>query len=483
MAKVADLIMGMGISHGTELLLAYSPFGEFSELLRETLKKVPPNMQWFSWGFDQVIFLFHMHLGYIFSIAAYECFTRKEARSKLTALRDLFLSSSSSTPSPPEKPSDLPEPARETLEKTMKSWIVNSRGVVPARLILILHPGAPKKFLTKEDQAPDFVQAAEGSGTARLKSALEEIDENDDDFVFTIRKPGAGSGGGDDDDGEDFVFNIPKKIVQAVAAPMIFTSPHPRQMPAFAAGPTAGSGGGGGGGNSGSNNRVPSGQQSGRKSPAMSGAKVSPDDADGGKDGGGTWEGEKIRGQVGMLAPSGLTWEEEIASQLASVGVLVGPAKAQAVAAAAAAVKEGKAGAGDGSGGGGAGGGGGTGGGGAGGGAAAAAGGAAGGAGAPGATAPRNRQSQPALDHARSFSTAGAGVGFGMQGSRLIDRAYVGMPAQAAGRLFARNTSVPNGGRPAGGAIGAGFGGGLGRLARGIKKTFNLQSSHDKLIG
>ncbi|CAI6009011.1 unnamed protein product [Closterium sp. NIES-65] len=297
--------------------------------------------------------------------------------------------------------------------------------------------------------------AAEGSGTARLKSALEEIDENDDDFVFTIRKPGSGNNGtGDDDDGEDFVFNIPKKIVQAVAAPIIFTSPHPRQTPGFGQGPTGASG------NSGSSNRVPSGQQSGRKSPAMSGAKVSPDDAaaagggeggggegnpaqsgliararaawsvqvgrSGGKDGGGTWEGEKIRGQVGNLAPSGLTWEEEIASQLASVGVLVGPAKAQAMAAAAAAVKEGKGGGGDGS---------------------------------------------------------CGGSGFGMQGSRLIDRVYVGMPAQAAGRLFTRNMSMPNGGRPAGGAVGAGIGGGLGRLARGLKKTFNLQSSHDKLIG
>ncbi|CAI5990032.1 unnamed protein product [Closterium sp. NIES-64] len=356
--------------------------------------------------------------------------------------------------------------------------------------------------------------AAEGSGTARLKSALEEIDENDDDFVFTIRKPGSGNNGtGDDDDGEDFVFNIPKKIVQAVAAPIIFTSPHPRQTPGFGQGPTGASG------NSGSSNRVPSGQQSGRKSPAMSGAKVSPDDAaaagggeggggegnpaqsgliararaawsvqvgrSGGKDGGGTWEGEKIRGQVGNLAPSGLTWEEEIASQLASVGVLVGPAKAQAMAAAAAAVKEGKGGGGDGSGGGAAGGGaggvgGGVGGAGAGGGAAGAGG---GGGAAAGAMTPRSRLNQPPIDHARSFSTAGSGSGFGMQGSRLIDRVYVGMPAQAAGRLFTRNMSMPNGGRPAGGAVGAGIGGGLGRLARGLKKTFNLQSSHDKLIG
>ncbi|CAI5511007.1 unnamed protein product [Closterium sp. Naga37s-1] len=420
MAKVADLIMGLGVSHGTELLLAYSPFGEFDELLRQTLKKVPPNMQWFSWGFDQVIFLFHIY-------------------------------------------------------------------------------------------------QAEGSGTARLKSALEEIDENYDDFVFTIRKPGSGNNGtGDDDDGEDFVFNIPKKMVQAVAAPIIFTSPHPRQTPGFGQGPA----GAIGGNSSGSSNRVPSGHQSGRKSPTMSGAKVSPDDAaaagggeggggegnpaqsgliararaawsvqvgrSGGKDGGGTWEGEKIRGQVGNLAPSGLTWEEEIASQLASVGVLVGPAKAQAMAAAAASVKEAKGGGADGSGDGTAAGGGtggvGAGGGGGGGAGGGAAGGPAGG-GAAGVTTPRSRLNQPPIDHARSFSTAGAGSGFGMQGSRLRDRVYVGMPAQAAGRIFARNTSMPNGGRPAGGAIGAGLGGGLGRLARGLKKTFNLQSSHDKLIG
>ncbi|CAI5535583.1 unnamed protein product [Closterium sp. Naga37s-1] len=327
--------------------------------------------------------------------------------------------------------------------------------------------------------------AAEGSGTARLKSALEEIDENDDDFVFTIRKPGTGNNGtGDDDDGEDFVFNIPKKIVQAVAAPIIFTSPHPRQTPGFGQGPTGASG------NSGSSNRVPSGQQSGRKSPAMSGAKVSPDDAaaagggegggegnpaqsgliararaawsvqvgrSGGKDGGGTWEGEKIRGQVGNLAPSGLTWEEEIASQLASVGVLVGPAKAQAMAAAAAA-----------------GGGGGSG-------SAAAAGGGSGGAGAGGGGGAAGGGAAGAGEGGGGGGAAAGG--FGMQGSRLRDRVYVGMPAQAAGRIFARNTSMPNGGRPAGGAIGAGLGGGLGRLARGLKKTFNLQSSHDKLIG
>ncbi|CAI7759834.1 unnamed protein product [Closterium sp. NIES-53] len=112
----------------------------------------------------------------------------------------------------------LSERKKQQLEKLgqrLRSLVASHRGVVPPRPVLMLYPGAPKRFLTRAPEPPPWEGGAGGAaeeegrrvlacGRTRLQKELAELDENEDDdneddaFVFNVagRVGEGGSQGG-----------------------------------------------------------------------------------------------------------------------------------------------------------------------------------------------------------------------------------------------------------------------------------------------
>ncbi|CAI7883869.1 unnamed protein product, partial [Closterium sp. NIES-53] len=109
----------------------------------------------------------------ICTLAAHECLGRSQARYHLENLLEDFRAH--------ERGGVLSFSAHQRLERKLQAVVSANKGVVPPRVVLYLYPGAPKKFLTKEDQEPEYIKP---EGKTRLQKALEEFDE-DDDFVFS----------------------------------------------------------------------------------------------------------------------------------------------------------------------------------------------------------------------------------------------------------------------------------------------------------
>ncbi|CAI5958221.1 unnamed protein product [Closterium sp. NIES-65] len=105
--------------------------------------------------------------------AAHECLGRSQARYHLENLLEDFRAH--------ERGGVLSFSAHQRLERKLQAVVSANKGAVPPRVVLYLYPGAPKKFLTKEDQEPEYIKP---EGKTRLQKALEEFDE-DDDFVFS----------------------------------------------------------------------------------------------------------------------------------------------------------------------------------------------------------------------------------------------------------------------------------------------------------
>ncbi|CAI5968144.1 unnamed protein product [Closterium sp. NIES-64] len=124
-----------------------------------------------SW--DQVMLIFLVHKDTICTLAAHECLGRSQARYHLENLLEDFRAH--------ERGGVLSFSAHQRLERKLQAVVSANKGAVPPRVVLYLYPGAPKKFLTKEDQEPEYIKP---EGKTRLQKALEEFDE-DDDFVFS----------------------------------------------------------------------------------------------------------------------------------------------------------------------------------------------------------------------------------------------------------------------------------------------------------
>ncbi|GJP86856.1 hypothetical protein CLOP_g16830 [Closterium sp. NIES-67] len=169
-----ELILGLGISRGSDVLISHSPLkGEFDDFLLEAAKKVPKYARWFSLSWDQVMLIFLVHKDTICTLAAHECLGRSQARYHLENLLDDFRAH--------ERGGVLSFSAHQRLERKLQAVVSANKGVVPPRVVLYLYPGAPKKFLTKADQEPEYIRP---EGKTRLQKELEEFDE-DDDFVFS----------------------------------------------------------------------------------------------------------------------------------------------------------------------------------------------------------------------------------------------------------------------------------------------------------
>ncbi|CAI5489487.1 unnamed protein product [Closterium sp. Naga37s-1] len=106
----------------------------------------------------------------------------------------------------------LSERKKQQLEKLgqrLRSLIASHRGAVPPRPVLMLYPGAPKRFLTRAPEPPPWEGGAgeaadeEGRrvlacGRTRLQKELAELDENEDD----------------DNEDDAFVFNVAGRVAE-----------------------------------------------------------------------------------------------------------------------------------------------------------------------------------------------------------------------------------------------------------------------------
>lgn len=431
MGREQELVLGAFVCEGQQLIAQCTYLkGDFLGFVSEAMAALPPNVSQYSLSWDRIMLVYRINGEQVLMLAAHETLGKAQAERLLHKLLDDLHAVRTSVPSGYSM----------KMEKKLRNVISSIKGEIPPRTILTLYPGAPKAFLTREDQQPEYVDS--DKGRIRLQKALEEID-NSDDFEFSLvpKSDNGKIGGGAVNDSDEFTFTLPQKLATPAS---LYTSPHPRLLPS----PSA---------NAASRNanlsRESSKPVSGlwARSPGMSSdftrmsARVSPDDSDtatsaalkGGityvvdaiqsnrffptmssdythmraksvmsSQYGGNLKDPRIRGQVGVNAPSGLSWEDEIASQLAAAGIKVS-------------VKEEMC---------------------------------------------EGEMESPTVATGRNifgFRPSSGGKGVNNNRSNFFHR---------------------GGGGNAGSGGNTG-GGGFGRFTRGLKKTFNLQTEQDKLIG
>ncbi|CAI5534552.1 unnamed protein product [Closterium sp. Naga37s-1] len=110
---------------------------------------------------------------------------------------------------PDDSPSGRQKQHLGQLEQRLRSLIASHNGVVPPRPVLMLYPGAPKRFLTRAPEPPPWEGGAGGDaeeegrrvlacGRTRLQKELAELDENEDD----------------DNEDDAFVFNVAGRVAE-----------------------------------------------------------------------------------------------------------------------------------------------------------------------------------------------------------------------------------------------------------------------------
>ncbi|CAI5470802.1 unnamed protein product [Closterium sp. Yama58-4] len=223
---------------------------DFNEVLREAIAQVPSHVRWFSVSHDQRMIIHLVHrkqpgaqppragisasgAATIVTAAAHECADRQRVRQLLQSLLDECAAEllptvdaageaqaqaqaaereggaeqNGAAATAAEEPNvflfERKKQQLKKLEQRLRSLIASHRGVVPPRPVLMLYPGAPKRFLTRAPEPPPWEGGAGGAGEeegrrvlecgrTRLQKELAELDENEDDdneddaFVFNV---------------------------------------------------------------------------------------------------------------------------------------------------------------------------------------------------------------------------------------------------------------------------------------------------------